>query len=440
MKAFKKLFLSRRAVIVFIGLALAAISIGALVPQAFITPASDLAAWRTEHPLLAVWAARFGLHHVFTTPAFAVVLFMSCVSLGLSTAEQCRSAWRRTFASVRDVNTGQAFASPLSIEELARRLQRIGYFRVHCGGMPRFVRHPWGYWGNALLHLGILVSLLASLCITLTQQQGITHLVEGETQHPGSKWLLSDRGVLGREFSLPDAIRLERVYAQFWPAHGLKALASTVSFPASSNSMESRTVATNSALLHHGLRIYQGTEFGHAFHVEVTYPSGKNDILELLIKHPLSPDRPGYGEFPAALGSNYTLRTKYFVDDEKKSLSREAPLLVIRVDEGGRELGQLPLKVGERGAVGAFRFRLVSVSKWTRLIFVKLIGISGVFFGFFIVVLGGILHYFAAPREILLQPGGVGCRVVWRAVKFAGFYDDEFALLKRELGEEMTNG
>ncbi|WP_306532909.1 cytochrome c biogenesis protein ResB [Geobacter sp.] len=439
MEALKRLFLSRRTVIVLIGLTLAAIAIGALVPQAFITPAADLAAWRAAHPQLAPWADRLGLHNVFTTPAFAAVLFLSCISLGLSTVEQCRSSWRRTFAPVREVNAGQAFASPLSIEEVARRLQKLGYFRVAHGGMPRLVRHPWGYWGNALLHLGILAAIVASLCITLTQQQGIIHLVEGETHQPGQKWLLSDRGVLGREFVLPEAIRLERVYARFWPTHGLKALASTVSFPASGNPLESRTVATNSVLQHRGLRIYQGTEFGHAFHAEVTYPSGRKDVLELLIKHPLAPDRPGYGEFPSALGGDYLLRTKYFVDEEKKSLSREAPLLVIRVDEGGRELGQVPLRVGERGAVGEFRFRLLSVSKWSRLIFVNLTGISGVFSGFFIIVLGSILHYFAAPREILLQPGNGGCRVAWRAVKFAGFYDDEFAQLKRELGGETNN-
>jgi len=29
--------------------------------------------------------------------------------------------------------------------------------------------------------------------------------------------------------------------------------------------------------------------------------------------------------------------------------------------------------------------------------------------------------------------------VAWRAVKFAGFYDDEFAQLKRELGKETYN-
>jgi len=365
MEALKRLFLSRRTVIVLIGLTLAAIAIGALVPQAFITPAADLAGWRTAHPHVVPWADRLGLHHVFTTPAFAVILSLSCISLGLSTFEQCRSSWRRTFAPVREVDAGQAFASPLSSEEVARRLQRLGYFRMAHGGMLRFVRHPWGYWGNALLHLGILAALVASLCITLTQQQGIVHLVEGETHQPSQKWLIADKGVLGREFVLPEAIRLERVYARFWPTHGLKALASTVSFPAG-NPLESRTVATNSVLQHRGLRIYQGTEFGHAVHAEVTYPSGRKDVLELLIKHPLAPDKPGYGEFPSALGGDYVLRTKYFVDDEKKSLSREAPLLVIRVDEGGRERGQGPLRVGESGAVGEFRFRLLSVSKWSR--------------------------------------------------------------------------
>lgn len=438
MKTLNRLFLSRVTVIVLIGLTLTAISIGALVPQTFITPAADLAAWRSANPQLALWADRLGLHRIFTTPAFAGVLLLSCISLGLSTFEQCRSSWRKTLASVTGADAGQAFFSPLPADEVARRLHNHGYFRVARGGTFRFVRQPWGYWGNALLHLGILMSLVASLCITLTQQQGILHLVEGETRRPDQQWLFSDRGVLGREFVLPGAIRLESVHARFWPTRGLKSLASTVSFPAPDGSVETRTVATNSVLHHQGLRIYQGTEFGHAFHAEVTSPSGEKKVLELLIRHPHAPDRPAYAEFPAALGGSLVLRTKYFVDEEKKDLSREEPLLIVRVDDGGRELGQLPLKVGEGGAVGEFRFRLLSVSRWSRLIFVNLTGISGVFFGFFVIVAGGILHYFAPPREILLHPGNGACRVTWRAVRFAGFYDEEFALLRREF--EVKNG
>lgn len=440
MTALKRFFLSRTTIITLVCLVLAVITAGALVPQAFITSAIDLGKWRAAHPYLVPWATRLGLHHIYTTPLFAAILSLSVISLSLSTIEQWRTAWLRTFAPGTGCDAGQTFAAPLPLDEVVRRLRRYGYLCVARGKVLRLLRHPWGYWGNVLLHLGMVVTIAASLCIALTQQRGVIQLAVGETHLPSQPWAAVEKGLLGREFVLPEVVRLDDINFQFWPTNGVKEVVSRISFPGSTVTTEPRNVAFNSILHYRGLRIYQSIKFGHAFYVEIISPSGQKKLYELLMLHPQSPDKASYNDFSELPAKDYLLRVKYFADAEKKSFNSDNPLLILRLDERKWELGQIPLKVGDSGTIGQFQFRLIKISKWSQLDFVDLTGIPGIFIGFFIIIMGGILHYFTPPREIVLQQVSEGCRVSWRAVKFAGFYSDEFGVLQRRLVAEENNG
>ena len=440
MTAIKRFFLSRSTIFTLIALALGVITAGALVPQTFITSAVDLGKWRADHPYLAPLAIRLGLNHVYTTPLFAAILSLSVISLILSTIEQWRSAWQKTFAPGTECDAGQTFATPLPVDELERRLRQNGYLCMSRGKVLRLLRHPWGYWGNALLHLGMVVTIAASLCIALTQQRGVIQLAEGRSHLPGQPWAAVEKGILGGDLILPEAVRLDSVSFKFWATNSVKEVVSTVSFPESTVTKEHQNVAFNAILHYRGLRIYQSTKFGHAFYVEITPPTGQKKLYELLILHPQRPDKPSYNDFPELTGKDYLLRVKYFVDEEKKSINSDNQLLVLRLDEQKKELGQIPLKVGTGGSIGQFHFRLIKVGKWSQLDFVNLTGMPGIFIGFFIIILGGILNYFTPPREIVLQQMSEESRVSWRAVKFAGFYSDEFRILQKRLVTEEQDG
>ena len=438
----KRFFLSRTTILTLICLALGAMLVASFVPQAFLLTPQGAVKWRTDYPSLAPLLERLGLNHVYTHPVFACLLFLVVVSLFFSCIEQFKAARRRTFAGAVSGEGSAELRTAIDAGHVMDRLRRRGYIRVAAGADgTRLVRHPWGYWGNFLLHIGMLVVIASSLLIALTQQRGLLHLAVGESFQPGQPWLTTEKGLLARDFNLDRTVRLDGVSYEFRPGYGVKNVVSSITFLDNGNPVDRRAVGVNDILYYGDLRIYQTVEFGHAFYLEVTGQNGGRVVYQLLLEHPTRPEKASYEDYPDMLNSGGLLRLKYFADAEKRSFSRENPLLVVRVDENGRQLGQLPLSSGGEGTIGGYHFRLIKVDKWAGLIFVKLYGISGVFFGFLIIILGSVLNYFTPPREVIVRKSPDGHLLVsWRAAKFGEFYRDEFECLKKELTMGEANG
>lgn len=431
----KRLFLSRNTISALILLTLATVTIGGFVPQAFITNPEELERWRTVYPAAARAAGLLGLHHIYTTTGFALILSAVFVSLSLSCIEQFHSSLRLMRQGDLRQGENEAFDTPLSIETVQERLRGYGFRPVGSAtGISRYVRHPWGYWGKFLFHLGLVITIVASLLIALTQQRAMLKLTDGESFRPGQPWHLSERGLLASELKLGDTVRLKGVEYEFWPNAGLRRLESSLLFTPPAGEQVSRKVMINSILFHRGVRIYQDSRFGHSFHLTVTMPDGRVEQRLVELPHPTSPEQAGYGEFPNVLAQGTVLRLKYVVNDTRTSFVPANPTLSLRIDAGKTPLGTLSLKQGQEGSVGPYRFRLVSYGTWSQLIFVKLFGIEAVFLGFIVICGGGILHYFTPPREVTVRTApGSGCLVGWRAARFADFYRDELELLRQGL-------
>lgn len=421
----KRLLVSRSTVLTVIGLLTGMIVVASLVPQAFMTPADRLAAWRGAHPVLAWGVAVLGLHRVYTHPVFAALLAAALLCLGYSAAEQFRTALRKTRAQGPPVG-GSVVELPADLETVARTLRSMGYLTVRQGdGERRLVQHPWGYWGNFLLHAGLAVVVTASAYIGVTQQRGVLFLVEGEAHAAGAPWFEEENGVAAGSLTLPFSVRLDHLEHRFWPTFGLKSVTSTLSLLRPGERPTTVQVGINELHQVDGLRIYQGAELGHVFRVGIQ-EGGIAERLTMLIPHPSTPDTPGVNEFQSVVLAGDVLRAKYFVDAELRSFEAFNPLLILRVDRSGKSLGEVTLRPGAAGRIGPYEFRLEKVSLWTRLFFVRIRGIGGVFAGFFVIALGGVLHYFTPPREAALratEPGAT--RLVWRAARFAEFYADE---------------
>ncbi|WP_236685631.1 cytochrome c biogenesis protein ResB [Geobacter pickeringii] len=98
MKSLKRFFLSRSTVITLIILMLCVVLTGYFIPQRFLTTPPELEKWRLAHPAFATTVRWFALDHVYTSPWFALLLLLFFASLSLSTVEQFRAAYRRTFS------------------------------------------------------------------------------------------------------------------------------------------------------------------------------------------------------------------------------------------------------------------------------------------------------------------------------------------------------
>lgn len=439
-EAVKRFCTSRTTSLALILTTLLTMLVGSFVPQAFLLSPAGRAKWHADHPVAASIAETLGLDQIYTHPLFVLVLAVAIVSLLFSCIDQFRLARRRGNEEGTVGGEAREAFSSRSLEECIRLVKQIG-FRP-AGRLQRYLRNPWGIWGSFLLHTGMLVVIVASLLIALTQERGLLHIAVGESFTPGQPWASTETGLLAKQLVLDQPVRLDEVRYEYWPTNGVKHVSSTISFLGSGGHTTTRKPEINSIIRHEGLRIYQGSDFGHAFFVEVTDGlGGKTAMLQLLINHQTTPDEPSYNEYGDLLGPGTVLLAKYLVDGEKRSLLRENPQLTLRLDAEGQEVGRLPLKPGGEGMIGPYRFKLLKFSRWTSLIFVKLAGIAGIFAGFGIIAVGGLLNYFTPPREIVLQQLAEGTvQLTWRPGRFGSFYEDEFDRIACALAGDKADG
>lgn len=426
----KRFFLSRTTVITLIVLMLGAVLLGYFFPQRFLTSPAELDAWQLANPRLApLWRA-LALDHVYTSPWFALLLLLFLVSLLFSTWQQFLLTLRR----MREGGGGGAsFETAASPEQLAAMVRSAGYRQV--GGVPggefRFVRHPWGYWGNFLLHLGMVVSIASSLVILLCEKRAVAHLLEGEIHSPGSQWLQEERGLLAGRLRLPESVRLDRVKADFYPNDNLKQLVTDFSFLGPGGAATPLSMQINRSRNYRGIRIFQGRSFGKAFYV--TFTRGAEEYREIfMIDHPRDRNTASYKNFTLTW-LPYEVKTKYYADAERKSIDSLTPLFAVRLMDGEKVVGEVSLKPGETGRLGDYTAQLVAVERWGGIIVIDTPGMGGIFAGFFILCIGGALSYFCPPREFTVVAGDGVCRVSWRASRFERLYREEFEAIEQRL-------
>lgn len=443
----KRFFISQKTVLTLIVLILATVITGYVIPQRFSTPSEALEKWQQAYPFWAAWAKRSGLDHVYSTPWFVLLLLFFLVSLVTSTYEQIRISIKKTFGTgipksphppFNKGGQGGIFRSKVPEQELISAIKKQGYFKIPGKSEAiRFVKHPWGYWGSVLFHLGIVVVIVSSLVIVLTEKRGLLHLVEGELYVPGSPWLSEEKGILSGSFILPEAVRIDSVTPEFWETDHLKQLTTVISFIDSQGRFKKQTLAINQTVNYRGLRIYQGQSLGDVFFVELTDKDGRRENIMLQIESPAKRNRPSYGNFQFA-GIPYFIKAKYFADADKQSIISVNPLLVMRLVDGKKVIGETSLKIGERGELGPYRVRLLGVSKWVGIIFLDIIGMPGIFFGFFIIILGSGLTYFMPPREFYVKKEDNGIFLMWKASRFESFYGEEYEKVLSDLGCEKS--
>lgn len=423
MHVLKRFLLSRTTVLTLIALMLGAVVVGYLFPQRFLVTPAELARWQLAHPQLAALSLLGALDHVYTSPWFALLLGCFLAVLAVSTVEQFQRALQKTLKG--DVAGDPVFVAR-GEEAVAAILRAKGFRRLGTvAGGSRFVKHPGGYWGPFLLHLGIAVSIGAALVILLFEQRGVLHLVEGETAPPGAPWYQEERGLLAGTLLLPAAVRLDRVAAAYWPNDDLRQLTTDFSF-IGQGGVTAVSMGINRPAWFRGVRLFQGKSYGRAFYVEFRDARGEwhGEILQL--DQPANRAQASYGTF--LLGwAPFRLKAKYYADAARRGPESDQPLLVLRLVDGARVVSELPLTVGGTGRLGPYAVSLTRTARWGGIIFIRSRGMAGIFFGFFIICLGGGLSYWFPPREILLRRDGAGCRLCWRAGRFAAMYRDEFA-------------
>jgi cytochrome c biogenesis protein len=424
MAGIRKQLTARRVSLGFILLLAGTMFLSTYIPQEMSTSAEGMAQWRRGHQAILWLVDGAHLHRVYAQPWFAIIILCAAMSLGVSTRDQLAAAGKRRGAAGAG---GLEIAGSVAEEELRIVARMLRYRPVKTGGEGRlkFVRNPWGYYGNALLHLGMVISICASLYVALTGKQGALLLVEGAATDNRQSWINAEQGIIATPLKLPGLVRLDRLTVGFDAKNQPVAVSSAISILSGGDNVDRLTATINGITNYHGMRIYHSTEYGDAFTLEFTDKAGDTHYEKIPIQQPAGLDLAGYGDFALAW-SPYTLSAKYLADAEKRSMTSANPLLTLRLLDGQRELTRLSLTRGASGMLGGYRVRLIGVDKWSKLIFVDITGMPVIFAGFAIIMLGGIMHYIFSPRELIgIMEQNDRCRVYWKAPSFADFYVEE---------------
>ncbi|MBI5055211.1 MAG: cytochrome c biogenesis protein ResB [Nitrospirae bacterium] len=430
----KKYILSRGVVAALIILNITAVAMSTYFPQKFLLGIDKVVKWEEAHPFLRSRYEWYGLDHIFTTVWFGIILSLLFLALLVSTIEQFSGSRKKTFRiTPSDSSSMSVSVSRSKAEELIKSFR---YSKVtETEGAVKFIKNPWGHWGNFLLHAGITIVIASSFFIALTQQRGKVNLVEGETFKPDTPWIVQENGLLASDFVLPFSVRLDKTAPVFWDNFRVRQISSDITVIKDNNEASKQSLSVNTMGKYRGVSIYQTLDFGHAFFIELEDKENKIHKMILELIHPESLELASYQDFILP-GTNSLLQTKYFADAVKKSIEGTNPLLVIRTKDGDNISEQSSLTRGETAYVSGYRVKVLDVRKWTGIIFVDITGMPGIFFGFFIIILGAFAHYFLPPREIILFTHGDKLSLSWKAVEFAELYSEELGQLKNKLALE----
>lgn len=433
MTGLKKQITARSVSLGFIIMVLGMMFLSTIVPQEMVAPPNELSGWRARHQgiLWLVDIAR--LHRIYAQPWFAAAILCAAVSMVVSSWDQLVSAGRRLHAT--GTASAEEIAAAVSEQDLRHVVGSHGYraLKYNTADAIKFIRNPWGYYGNTLLHAGIVFVVIASLYVALSGRQGSLILVEGATCDKRQPWSYSERGLMAKPLPMPGSVRLEKVSVGFDAKDQPSVVSSEISIFRDSGDIDRLTATINTISYYQGMRIYHATQYGDAFTLEFTDPEGVRHFEKLTIQQPVGLTLAGYGDFELPW-LPYVLSVKYYADADKKSMVSNNPELVLRLLNGEREISRVSLTRGSSGVMGNYRVRLLGVEKWSKLIFVDITGMPLIFAGFAIIMLGGLIHYLAPPREIIAvrQQDGL-FQVYWKAPYFTVFFVEE----RDEIADEM---
>jgi hypothetical protein len=439
MNKFKKFITARRISLGLILLIAGLMYVSTLIPQKIDSSPGNIDMWRLGHNRLIWLVDGLQLHRIYAQPWFAAAILFAALTMGISCFDQWHVARRKLSAT--GIAATDEIAKDISEEHL-RSVAHMYSYRVlqsAADDLLKYVRNPWGYFGNLLLHSGMCLVITASLYVALTGRQGSLLLVEGEQPNKLQALNFSEHGLLSEPMKLLGTIRLDKVRVSFSADNQPADVFSDLSISDKSGQITSLTASINRIQHYLGLRIYHAAQYGDAFTVAFTDKAGVTHNELIMVQQPLGLDKAGYCDEFAVSWSPYRFAAKYYADVDRKSMFSSRPELVVRALDGQKEISRTSLTPGNSGVLGGYPIRLNRVDKWAKLIIVDLAGMPIIFAGFAIIMLGGLIHYMTPPRELIgIRQHDGSCRVYWKATVFREFFKDERDAILSKLNKENS--
>jgi cytochrome c biogenesis protein ResB len=402
MKKLRTILLKRQAALLLMGCLGCLSLISLFVPQVRDTTWAENEFWYLAHPVIATIARTLELDHVFTSLAYLGLAGTMLVSLSFASVQLYRRRRVDQVSTRPDVNetnysqfSSVRIAAGESIEPAIDKLVAHGY-RVDRISADRMIatKHFWASWGTLLLHLGMIAVISVSVVYVLTERRGFVQLIEGDTffgQH--GEFLAQEQGPWISPFKPELDISLVNLAPTYYASGELMSLVSTVRI-GNSSSMALALIGINAPHELNGLKVYQSTSFGKT----VCLLSSGNGRTEPIYYSLDRPTKPG----GAYVGQSDLPTTAYLID---LSLVDDAsvPTLHLKIEEGIHIAFDGTLKKGESATFEGRTLTFKGIRMWSGLIVTETYGVTFVFVGFVLILIGLAMTYIFPVREFVID-------------------------------------
>ena len=421
-------FLTSRSTVIALLIAISvALLVASSVPQRAST-GGKIPEWVGKLPdSLLFLSTQFGLDNIVGSAWFATLVSLFWVSLVISTVSQYSATRAQASRIPSAVVPQESIRVETSLAAFVEQVTAAGYSQSgNADGVYRFVKNRIGYWGNFLLHIGLVTAVFFSLVYVVTQHRVLIRLTGQELTRLTSANVQEMRGVLPQQQNLPYSAVLKKLEPRFWGNDKLEYLSSELYFTDKSGGDPQRVdVALSDKSQFGPYIVYQANAYGRVYDLEFQTPQGESHRERLYLPYPPKRDVASYGEMAIA-GTDLLLKGKYFADVGHTSMKLNPSPLTLRLHRGKELLGEVSLTSGTREQLGPLTVRLVQSEWWTDILLDGTRGTSGIFTGFALILAGVLSSYCLVPREIIVRDVGGEIFVQQVTRRFAQFYREEF--------------
>lgn len=367
------------------------------------------------------------LDNVVGSGWFATLVALFWLSLVISTVSQYSSARMLANRVPPAALPQEGILVGVTASAFSKLVKEAGYRPAgEDGVVHRYLKYGIGYWGNFLLHTGLVTAVFFSLVYIVTQHRVLVRLTGHEITRISSENVRELRGVMPLTRKLPYSIALNALEPRFWENDKLEHLSSELYFTDQPGGEPRRVdVALSDKSRFGPYIVYQANDFGRAFDLEFESALGEIHRERLFLPYPPRRDVAGYGEM-ALPGTDFLLKGKFYADRERKTIKLHEPRLTLRLYRGKELLGEVTPSAGATAQLGPYAVRLAQSEWWTDILLDGSRGTAGIFFGFALILAGVLSSYCLVPREIIVWESDEGIYAQQVARRFAQFYREEF--------------
>ncbi len=437
----RTILLSRKTALVGIAIIAFLSGISFVFPQQTACTPDYLMQWQKDHRALASIADALLLHSIFSS-----TIFLTCVgALFFSMCLSTYTVWKNQRSLT--VNNSLLIKKKSleffefiveqkkGIKDILESFQRHGYSLKTQLPNDKFytVKNEMSKWGTVLLHGGMLVIVAASLFHFVSDRRGFVQIIEGDTFF-GAKdeFLVHEEGPLAKSFHPNLAIGLDKVAPRYYSNAEIQSLESGLKIADSNEDIVSKSVSVNHSIEVEGVTVYQTMSNGYTVGL-ILEKHGQKIPTYFSLDRPRKFSEPfaGISDFPT---TDYSVSMRLFPNENKKSFELKNPKLLLSILKNGTSIFNDTLSLYEKIDFAGNRLTFSDIRQWSGFIVTESFGVSFIFAGFGMSLLGLFFIYFLPVKEIVFT---IEQNDEHLKVFFYGYSRREKALFAEEFMEIM---